>query len=115
MGLTMAEIMVLVVFCLLLLLAWSWDRSGTSREDLDEALQVLGNASGRVVVAPIPEDFLELVKAGRGVLDKQKQAALTPGSVTQSESANALGLETQVAFGQNTMGQPPQDAALEFV
>lgn len=117
MGLTMAEVMVLIVFCLLLLMGRAFVKAGVNEQDttaLTELRQAIEEASGEVVAESIPSDFIELVRTGR-----KAHEYLTANGVSQpSESVTELvemGLLVERTLGKNKMNQEETKAALEFV
>lgn len=117
MGLTMAEVLVLVVFCLLLLMGRTFAVAGvdqTHRRDFAELRDALEEASGRTVTRPIPNDFLELVRTGRRAYDKMTKAGVAEPS-KEVDDVVEVGLEVSRALGANTMNKPETAAAREFV
>jgi hypothetical protein len=117
MGLTMAEILVLVVFCLLLLMGRTFAvvvGGENHKKELDELRETLSEASGRTVTSPIPNDFLELIKTGRRAHDKMSAAGLAEPSKSV-EDVVQIGLEVSKALGANTMSKSETAAAREFV
>jgi hypothetical protein len=116
MGLTMAEVMVLIVFCLLLLLGGSLATRSEAETaaSFAELRPALMEAAGYAASDPIPDDFVELVRAGREVRDQLKAAGL--GSNAQTvEQVVRLGREAQEALGTNTMSKDSAVAAREFI
>jgi hypothetical protein len=117
MGLTMAEILVLVVFCLLLLMGRTVAVAVVGRnheKELDDLRGALAEASGRTVASPISNDFLELVKTGRHAYERMTAAGLAEPSKSVDDVVQ-VGLEVSKALGANTMNKSEASAAKEFV
>lgn len=107
MGLTMAEVMVLVLFALLLLVGLQT----TVAEEGEDAVRILQGLR-RIGIDPanIPDNFTELVPAVTG-----PDRVLTPEAIVQALDRISLGREVIDGLGQNSMGIPPQQAARDFI
>jgi hypothetical protein len=116
MGLTMAEVMVLIVFCLLLLLGGSLAQQEEAEAvtHLIKLRPALMQAAGYAAEEPIPDDFVELIRAGRLLRESVKQLG-APASTTEVEQIVRLGLDARDALGTNTMSQNAAEAAAAFI
>ena len=115
MGLTMAEVLLLVVFALLLLIGFQTRRvtEGTAaRAMLATLAQRLG-----VRQEQIPENFDRLVLATEiaNEVANQSDAADGPGQLREAKALVRLGREVKKVFGANRVGQSAEQAAEEFV
>jgi hypothetical protein len=121
MGLTMAEIMVLILFALLLILG------GRSQLFADDAVVTRGLAGLREAAGFqggsanwIPEEFEVLTvyaEVGRSVtnsLNPERDRKAVDIAREATELLN-LGMDTRNAFGNNKMNEAPSVAAAEFV
>ena len=107
MGLTMAEVMVLVLFALLLLVGLQT----TVAEQGEEAVKTLAKLKqAGIDPAAIPDNFTTLIPAVTGT-----DGLLTPGAIEQAVERVALGRAVIEGLGPNAMGIPPQRAASDFV
>lgn len=123
MGLTMAEVMVLVLFALLLLIGFQSRQISDDRRKVADAeknkhqLVAVAEAMG---VAPdeIPENFDRLVAAATLARELAEQAVgETAGKnvLRDAKELLALGREAQETLGRNSVGQSQQEAARNFI
>lgn len=107
MGLTMAEVMVLVLFALLLLvgLQTSAAEEGKRAAGIVRDLARLGIDPER-----IPPSFTTLIPAVTGT-----DGSLTAAAIESAVERIELGREVIERLGDNSMGIPPEEAAREFV
>jgi hypothetical protein len=107
MGLTMAEVMVLVLFALLLLVGLQTSVA----EEGERAIRVLeGLRKIGIDPSSIPDNFTELVPAVTGPV-----GVLTPEAITQAVDRISLGRQVIDGLGQNSMGIPPSKAARDAI
>src|SRR5437899_1327859 len=116
MGLTMAEVMVLVLFALLLLIGFQ-GRQISEYGEAHEQLVQIAKAAG-VEPREIPENFERLVSAAELakelVQDAQTDAAKATG-LLEAKELIAIGRQVRDQLGKNTVGKTPNQAAKDFV
>ena len=107
MGLTMAEVMVLVLFALLLLVGLQ----ASVAEQGEEAVKALAKLrSAGIDPANIPDNFIDLIPAVA-----EPGGVVTPEAIEQAVDRISLGRAVIEGLGPNLMGIPPQKAASDFV
>jgi hypothetical protein len=116
MGLTMAEVLVLVLFALLLLIGFQARRISAGAKASDQLVQV-AKAFG-VQPTEIPENFDRLVAGAalaKALADGSQPAAPQATSLREAKDLIELGREVRNYFGKNSVGQTPTQAAKEFL
>jgi hypothetical protein len=116
MGLTMAEVMVLMLFALLLLIGLQARRLSESSHAKDQLVQV-AKAMG-IEPREIPENFDRLVSAAELAKEMAKEAKTDPASANglrETKELIEVGRGLREQLGKNTVGQTPSQAAKEFV
>lgn len=116
MGLTMAEVMVLVLFALLLLIGFQAKKIGENAQARDQLVQV-AQALG-IAPAEISDNFERLVLASELAKELSQTKA---GEQSRSDGLRdareliAIGRDLRDGMGTNTVGQTPNKAAKDFV
>jgi len=116
MGLTMAEVMLLVLFALLLLIGFQARRISENRQAKDQLVQV-AHAMG-VEPREIPEHFDRLVSAAelaKELLKDTETDSSEASGLREAKELLEIGRELRNHLGKNTVGQTPTQAAKEFV
>jgi hypothetical protein len=116
MGLTMAEVMVLILFALLLLIGAQSRRISEGQKDKDQLVAVA--AAMGIGPREIPENFDRLVAAATLVNEVARHAANNEERQTALRDAKELvelGREAREMFGRNAVGQSRTEAAKNFI
>lgn len=116
MGLTMAEIMVLVLFALMLLIGFQ-AKQNAEQQGAQERLVAIAQHLG-VEPQDIPDNFDRLVAAAELARELERDAKPgTPGAEVLKDAKEmlALGKQATQALGKNRVGQSAKQAAEEFI
>jgi hypothetical protein len=116
MGLTMAEVMVLVLFALLLLIGFQARRISENGRAKDQLIEV-ANAMD-LEPREIPENFDRLVSAAalaKELLKDTSTQRADANSLREAKELLSIGRQLRDQLGNNTVGQTSTRAAQEFV